>query len=92
MTAGAARLPCHLIPLPDFVARIQAFVMGFMPGKPFSSDNYKSLTVDGVCREDGCASLGIRPAHMRGIIGGYLVDHSLRSRLDDYRRSTSSSG
>jgi NADH dehydrogenase len=89
MTAAAARLPCHLIPLPDFVARIQAFIMDFVPGKPFSSDNYKSLTVDGICRQDGCASLGIRPAHMHGVISGYLVDHSLHSRLDAYRRSFS---
>ncbi len=86
-TAAAAGLPCHLIPLPDFVARIQALVMGSLPGKPFSLDNYRSLTRDSICSEDGCASLGIRPASMRAVIAGYLADRSVKSRLDAYRRS-----
>jgi NADH dehydrogenase len=87
ITASAAGLPCHLIPLPDFMARAQALVMDFVPGKPFSSDNYKSLTVDNICRQDGCGSLGIRPAPMRTVIPGYLADHSLQRQLDTYRRS-----
>lgn len=85
LTASVAGLPCHLIPLPDFIARIQAFVMNFLPGKPSSIDNYRSLTVDNVCRENGCASLGIRPARMQSIIPGYLVDRSLQRRLTNYR-------
>jgi uncharacterized protein YbjT (DUF2867 family) len=87
LTAAGAGLPCHVIPLPDFVARIQAFVMDFLPGKPFSTDNYRSLTVDSVCRQDGCASLGIRPAHLHGVLAGYLTDRSVRARFDAYRRS-----
>lgn len=89
-TAAAASLPCHLIPLPDFAARMQAFVMGFVPGKPFSTDNYKSLTVDSVCRTDGCGSLGIHPTPMRAVIPSYLSDHSLQRQLDVYRRSATS--
>jgi uncharacterized protein YbjT (DUF2867 family) len=87
-TAAAAGLPCRLIPLPDFVARTQALIMDFVPGKPFSSDNYKSLTIDSVCRQDGCAALGIRPAHMRAVIPGYLAQHSLQRQLDSYRKSS----
>jgi uncharacterized protein YbjT (DUF2867 family) len=87
LTAAAAGLPCHLIPLPDFVARLQAFVMNFLPGKPFSIDNYKSLTIDSVCRENGCASLGIEPARMEAVIPGYLTDYSVKHRLDAYRKS-----
>ena len=34
-----------------------------MPGKPFSSDNYRSLLRDAVCRDDGLERLGIEPAH-----------------------------
>jgi len=40
-----------IIGLPNVVARLQGFVMNFVPGRPFSSDNYKSLTVDSVCTE-----------------------------------------
>lgn len=42
-TARTAKLQRKIIPLPNWLARIQAAVMDFVPGKPFSSDNYRSL-------------------------------------------------
>jgi uncharacterized protein YbjT (DUF2867 family) len=62
LTAAAARLPCHVWALPDTLGRLQALVMDFVPGKPFSSDNYRSLLRDAICREDGLKRLGIEPA------------------------------
>lgn len=62
LTAAAARLPCHVWALPDALARLQALVMDFVPGKPFSSDNYRSLLRDCLCGEDGLGRLGIQPA------------------------------
>jgi NADH dehydrogenase len=59
-------LRTHVIPLPDAVGRLQAAIMDFLPGKPFSRDNFRSLTVDNICRDDGCTRLGIRPAALRG--------------------------
>jgi uncharacterized protein YbjT (DUF2867 family) len=53
-----------IIGLPDFVSRLQAFAMDFVPGRPFSSDNYRSLKVDSVCSEDGFSRLGITPQSM----------------------------
>ncbi len=38
--------------------------MNFVPGRPFSGDNYNSLSVDSVCSEDGFAKLGIKPKSM----------------------------
>ncbi|MFZ9653741.1 MAG: complex I NDUFA9 subunit family protein [Steroidobacteraceae bacterium] len=58
--------PASVLPLPDVIGRAQAFVMDFLPGKPFSRDNFRSLTVDNVCRDDGFKALGIRPAALRG--------------------------
>lgn len=87
ITARAAHLPCHILPLPDFVAAIQGVVMGMLPGKPFSSDNYRSLTIDSVCKQNGCESLGITPSHLEAVAPGYLSDHSLQSQLNRYRRS-----
>lgn len=72
LTAQAADLPCRIIPLPDALARMQAFVMDFLPGKPFSTDNYKSLTIDSICQDNGCERLGIQPAHMEAIVPTYL--------------------
>jgi uncharacterized protein YbjT (DUF2867 family) len=59
ITAQAAQLPCHIYRLPDAIARVQAALMQLLPGKPFSTDNYRSLLTDSVCREDGAARLGL---------------------------------
>jgi len=61
-----------VIGLPDFVSRIQAAVCDFVPGKPFSTDNYKSLLVDSVCSVNGLARLGIRPQPLTAILPRYL--------------------
>jgi uncharacterized protein YbjT (DUF2867 family) len=50
-----------ILPLPPGVARWQAAVMDFVPGKPFSTDNFRSLLLPSVCTEDGCGRLGISP-------------------------------
>jgi len=42
--------------------------MQFLPGKPFSLDNFRSLTLDSVCHEDGCRRLGITPAAMLAVL------------------------
>ena len=66
------RLRRAVIGLPDFVSRIQAAVCDFVPGKPFSSDNYKSLLVDSVCKVNGLARLGISPQPLTAILPRYL--------------------
>jgi NADH dehydrogenase len=73
LTARVAGLPCHILRLPDALARLQGVVMGLLPGKPFSLDNFRSLTLDSVCREDGCAALGIAPRTMLAEIPRYLA-------------------
>jgi NADH dehydrogenase len=73
LTARVAGLPCHILRLPDTLARLQGVVMGLLPGKPFSLDNFRSLTLDSVCREDGCAALGIVPRPMLAELPLYLA-------------------
>jgi NADH dehydrogenase len=87
LSARIARLPCHIVALPDVAARIQGLVMGLLPGKPFSLDNFRSLTVDCVCQEDGCARLGIRPQHMLAVLPTYLGDDDTETQLALLRRS-----
>jgi NADH dehydrogenase len=72
LTARVARLPCRILPLPDLIARLQGLAMGLLPGKPFTLDNFRSLTVDSVCREDGCRRLGIVPRPMLAVLPTYL--------------------
>ncbi|MBX3704163.1 MAG: complex I NDUFA9 subunit family protein [Steroidobacteraceae bacterium] len=72
MVRGRLRLRRAIVGIPDFAARLQAAVFDFVPGKPFSTDNYRSLTVDSVCRSNGFARLGIRPQPLSALLPKYL--------------------
>jgi uncharacterized protein YbjT (DUF2867 family) len=74
-----------VIGLPDFIARLQGLVMNFVPGRPFSSDNYRSLTIDSVCTEDGFARLGIKPQSMIASARQYLGALEDNARLSHDR-------
>jgi len=83
LTGRYSGTPARVIPLPDVIGRMQARVMDFVPGKPFSSDNFRSLTVDNVCEINGLARMGIRPASMASILPTYLGGQS----ADRWRRA-----
>lgn len=76
-----------VVGLPDTVSRLQAAIMDFIPGKPFSTDNYLSLTRDSVCSVDGFGRLGMRPQSMRAVVPRYLGLEGGRNRLAAFRRS-----
>ena len=85
LTARAAGLKCFIVPLPDLLARAQVVVLGMLPGRPFSLDNFRSLTIDSVCKENGCERLGIKPQRMEGILPLYLGPSAPQGRLSRYR-------
>jgi uncharacterized protein YbjT (DUF2867 family) len=76
VTAQAASLPCHLYRLPDALARLQALVMQWLPGKPFSTDNYRSLLSDSVCQRDGIAQLGLSTERLSALAPQWLAPTS----------------
>jgi uncharacterized protein YbjT (DUF2867 family) len=76
-----------VVGLPDFAARLQAFAMDFVPGRPFSTDNYRSLKIDSVCAEDGFARLGIKPQSMMASARQYLGAQEDNARLSHNRAS-----
>src|SRR5258706_6853023 len=76
-----------IIGLPDPLARMQALIMDFVPGRPFSSDNYRSLTIDSVSNEDGFAKLGIKPQSMVASARQYLGALEDNARLSHNRAS-----
>jgi len=76
---------CLIWGLPDFLARLQALVCDFVPGKPFSTDNYKSLKTDSVCSEEGLRELGIHAVSVEAAVPGYLGNTSRDHRLSAYR-------
>jgi NADH dehydrogenase len=64
--------PAKVIPLPDFIGRLQAAVLDFVPGKPFSSDNFRSLQLDNAPTTAGLQALGITPVSLSTIAPTYL--------------------
>lgn len=61
-----------VIPLPDFIGRLQAAILDFVPGKPFSSDNFRSLQLDNAPTVAGLQSLGITSTALSTIAPTYL--------------------
>ncbi|HID48205.1 MAG TPA: complex I NDUFA9 subunit family protein [Chromatiales bacterium] len=78
-----------VISLGNFASRLQANLMEYAPGKPFSRDNYRSLQVDSICPE-GDAVLrevfGIEPSSIEAEVPRYLLRQELRERYYEYRR------
>ena len=75
-----------VIALPDVLGRLQALACDFVPGKPFSSDNFRSLLIDSVGGIDGLHRLGIEPARVSRLLPSILghVDDR-QTRLARYR-------
>ena len=61
-----------VIPLPDVLGRLQGLVCDFVPGKPFSSDNFRSLQTDSVGGIDGLHRLGIAPTRVAAVLPDIL--------------------
>jgi len=67
-TASTRGLTRKIVRLPDGVARLQARVMEFVPGKPFSRDNYLSLQTDAICNKN-CAR---QPTSIDAVVPTYI--------------------
>jgi NADH dehydrogenase len=80
ISAQAAHLPCHIVRLPDALARLQGAVLQLLPGKPFSTDNYRSLLTDSVCRQDGAGQLGLATESLRALAPLWLAPTSRSPR------------
>lgn len=76
-----------VLPLPDSIGRIQAALMDFVPGKPFSTDNFLSLQLDSVGGIDGLHRLGIEPTPISAVVPALLGQDPQQRRLDRFRRS-----
>lgn len=86
-TASTAGLKTRIFNLPDGVARAQAAVMDFVPGKPFSTDNYRSLQTPNTSADNGLLRLGIKPRSIRSVVPAYLAKSARQSRLDASRQA-----
>jgi NADH dehydrogenase len=59
LTARARGRHRVVLPLPNALGKLQADIGEFLPGKPISRDNWRSLQLDSVSFDDGLRRLGI---------------------------------
>lgn len=72
LTARQFGLRRKIVGLNDGLSRLQARLFEFVPDRPFTLDNYRSLQVDSVCRNDsGLLRLGITPISLEAILPRY---------------------
>lgn len=85
-TARAAGLKRRIVGLPDGLSRLQARLMDFVPGKPFSTDNYRSLQTDNTSVENSLWRLGISPHSLESIVPAYLAGSHHQEQLNGFRK------
>lgn len=71
--------------LPNWASRLQGAVGNFIPGKPFTTDNYKTLQTDNVCDTNGLETLGIQPVSLGSVVPGFLGGQAHQNRLSASR-------
>ncbi len=74
-----------IIGLPGPLSWLQGQLMDFVPGKPFSSDNYKSLQLDSVCEHNALPDLGIQPTALENQAPDYLLGSRKRRSFQHYQ-------
>lgn len=74
----------HIVELPDRLSRWQAMVMEYVPGKPFSLDNYLSMSKDSVCSAPCPELLISEPTAMEAVVPDYVT--AAAGRIDELRR------
>ncbi len=85
-TAKCLGIKRTIIPLNDFFSRLQAKVFDFIPGKPFSTDNYLSCKRDSTSNNNALSMYSITPTPITSIVPYYLADESTQTQYDQYRR------
>ncbi len=85
LTARLSGASCRIVGLPDALSRLQGLLMDFVPGKPFSTDNYKSLQWDNVTDDNALPRLGIEPQPVKPVVSGYLRGSPRQQRFHRFR-------
>jgi len=62
----------RILPLNNSLSMLQAAVMQFAPGKPFTLDNYRSLQLANICEGSFPAIFGITPSRFADVVPTYI--------------------
>jgi len=76
----------RIIGLPGPLSAMMAAMMEWVPGKPFSWDNYQSLKTDNTSSKNGFAYFGVDPLAIDLVVPDYLAGSPHQHRLDSFRR------
>lgn len=79
-TASQLELKRAIIALPDIISHLQAAMLEWFPGKPFSLDNYNSLKTDSIC-DQGTGE----PTSIESIVPYYIGNKGINKHYDEYR-------
>ena len=79
-------LHCAIIGLGKRMSRLQAQLLGLLPGQPFTLDNFYALQKDSICVSNALPTLGINPTPVAAVVPGYLAGQSSRARYRELRR------
>ena len=80
-TADVLGLNRRVISLPDFISKMQAHTLEWLPGKPFSIDNYNSLKLDSTCKK-----AKHEPTSMAMVVPSYLGKANRQTGYDALRK------
>jgi uncharacterized protein YbjT (DUF2867 family) len=75
-----------IIGLGNRLSRLQALLLGLLPGQPFSLDNYHALQHDSLCRCNALPTLGINPTPISAVVPGYLAGRNSTFHYHELRR------
>jgi len=84
-TAEQMGLKRRVMGLPGALSAPMAMVMGLVPTKPFSWDNYQSLKTANTTDKNGFAYFGIDPRAIETVVPDYLNGTVHQQRLHDLR-------
>lgn len=84
-TVQILNLRRKIIGLSRGLSSLQAYLLEYVPGKPFSRDNYWSLQKASVCTEPFPEVFGIVPDSVEAIVPTYLAEQTQRGRYAVYR-------
>ncbi len=77
----------RIIELSGTLSRLQARIFEYLPGKPFSMDNYLSLQKDSLCSGRSILPFTFAATPLEAVVPAYLAQQRSKARYSEYRRS-----
>ena len=82
--ADVNRANIKFFSLPNWLSKLQADILEYVPGKPFSRDNYYSLQLDSICSENE-QNPHICRTTLESVVPNYLQNSTSTTRYNAFR-------